>query len=459
MKRFTVLLIILGMVSISQAEMLADFETGLDGFSAQGTPASTLSTSTNPLAVTSGSQCLKVLHGPSNFWPIRWTASTMPTRMRKLRMDVTFVASEWAGQWSRFNQKINLHFGPVGPAYVETPDTTTANWKFRNSTAVCPTEWGSWLGDEQATFTIDLSSFNSNLAGNTEFWINFSMNSSGACPYYIDQLRWVDEPYNPAPANGGVGVIGTTLSWGNSTDSLNGINVWFGIPPEPNENDPNTILSLDTYKTLLTNIYSKSNPGATSSCPMPSGLIDGTKYTWCVDSEPNNFPMPFWTFTATTNNPPVANAGADQYIYNYADPNNIVITLNGSATDDGKVSPLTYAWTQTDGPAATINSPSAAITTVTLTGGLANLTEAGSAAPYVFHMVANDGQFTGEDDITVFVNSSSCTASIEAGGFYFFGDIASATTAGVPDCKVDLYDFAELALNWLGCTDTFEGCN
>ena len=72
--------------------------------------------------------------------------------------------------------------------------------------------------------------------------------------------------------------------------------------------------------------------------------------------------------------------------------------------------------------------------------------------------VVDDGQFTDTDTVTVSVNSSSCTATIEAGGFYFYGDVAGPGGSGdeFRDCKVDLYDFAELALNWLSCSNTFE---
>jgi hypothetical protein len=464
MKRFTVLLMILGMVSISQAVMLADFETGLDGFTAINSPAPTISRVTEPAgAITSGTHCLKIINNnsgtPQNYWQLRWTPATIPAKLGVLSFDTTmFVADFDSNRWTAFPDKIVVS---INGSWNEI-QLTAANWKWRDNNAnPIGAAWGTWEGDGYRTCTVDLSNYS--MVGATSFSMTLSLN----CAYvggifHLDNFHFVDQPNTPNPANGGVGVIGTTLSWENSTSSLNGINVWFGIPPEPNENDPNTILSLDTYKTLLTKIYTQASPGATSSCPMPSGLINGTKYTWCVDSDPNNFPMPFWTFTATTNNPPVATiAGpADKYVYTYTDINNITITLNGSATDDGKISPLTYAWTQTAGPAATINSPTAATTTVTLTGGLATTTEEdGEAVPYVFQLAANDGQFTGSDDVTVHVNTNSCTASIEAGGNYFYGDIASATTPGTPDCKVDLYDFAELALNWLGCMDTFEGCD
>lgn len=458
MKKFAVLLMILCMVSISRAEMLADFEDGLDGFEAINSPAVTLTNPTEPAgAITSGSHCLKIVTAGSNYWPLRWTPATIPTKLGKLSFDTTMFATDWpTNPWTKFPDKLTVQ---INGGWSEILLDAT-NWKWRDpaNTNPCPADWGAWDGDCAKTCTVDLSSYS--MEGATSFAMVISINSGTAGIFYLDNFHFVDQPSNPSPANGGIAVIGsdTTLSWENSTDSLSQVNVWFGTPPEPNEADPNTILSGDTYKTLLTKIYTEDNPGAISSCAMPA-ITDGVTYTWCVDGEPNNFPVLFWTFTATTNNPPVATAGADQYIYDYTDLNNIVITLNGSASDDGLLLPLTYAWTKTAGPAAVINNPNAAVTTVTLTGGLANNTEDGSAAPYVFQLVADDGYFTDSDDVTVYVNSDSCRATIEAGGFYFYGDIASAAGAGLRDCKIDLYDFAELAVNWLRCSDTFEPCN
>lgn len=460
MKKLVILLGVLGFASMTYAVMLADFETDLSGFIVTGTPASTLALSTEPKAVTSGAQCLKVTHAP-NYWPIRWVSPTVPAKLGILQVDVTLLEAEWpTDPWTRFCEKIALQSNGAGGGWAEYV-TTTANWKDRNTGEQAPVDWGGWDGtDMQRTLTIDISNYN--LTGATYFQINFSMNCGTAGPYYIDNLHFVDMPNTPNPENGGVGVIGadTMLSWVNANDSLNSVKVWFGHHVE-NPADPNTILSLDTYKNLLTNIYTEATPGATSSCPMPA-LTDGFVYTWCVESDPNTVPVPFWTFTASTNIPPVANAGADQYVYDYTDPNYIIITLNGSGSDDGLAGPLTYQWEQTAGAlTAVINSSTSATTTVALVGGLANNTEAGAAAPYEFTLTVNDGQFGDTDTLTVFVNSSSCTASIEAGSNYFYGDIAGPAGSGDEnrDCKVDLYDFAELALNWLACADTFEGCN
>lgn len=276
-------------------------------------------------------------------------------------------------------------------------------------------------------------------------------------------------PKNPNPADGSIAVIAdaTTLSWDNAMPNLDSIEVWFGVSPTVDPNDPNTILSGSTYKDLLTLIHTETTPGETTSIAMPT-LTNGVNYTWVVDGliegdvDPNDqlFGGPFWSFYATDNAPPVADAGEDQYKWLIPPDPNVVITLDGTgSTDDGKDAPLTYNWTQTAGPAATIITPNADTTQVTLTGGLGNNTEAGTPAPYEFQLEIYDGLWTETAAVTIHVNSNSCTASIEAGSYYYNADIASAAGAGIPDCKVDLLDFAEMAINWLGCTNIFETCD
>ena len=59
--------------------------------------------------------------------------------------------------------------------------------------------------------------------------------------------------------------------------------------------------------------------------------------------------------------PPVASAGPDQTIAPKS-----VTRLDGSGSTDPQNEPLTYSWTQVDGPAATITDPSDPRTTVTV---------------------------------------------------------------------------------------------
>jgi hypothetical protein len=115
-------------------------------------------------------------------------------------------------------------------------------------------------------------------------------------------------------------------------------------------------------------------------------------------------------------------------------------------------------WERTAGPEVLIEDADSVIATVTLSE-LASQTEAGAAAPYVFKLTVSDGQFSSSDTVTVTLNSDSCRATIEAGGYYYYGDVTGPAGDGIRDCKVDMYDLAEVALNWLNCSNIFEPCD
>lgn len=90
------------------------------------------------------------------------------------------------------------------------------------------------------------------------------------------------------------------------------------------------------------------------------------------------------------NQPPVVNAGPDQTI------TAVATSLAGTVTDDGRVAPVTTAWSQVGGPpgAATFASPTAPATTASF------------ALPgtYTLRLTANDGGPTlGYDDVVVAV--------------------------------------------------------
>ena len=57
------------------------------------------------------------------------------------------------------------------------------------------------------------------------------------------------------------------------------------------------------------------------------------------------------TEIAAANNPPVANAGADQTV----DSEQAGVSLDGSGSSDPDGDPITYSWTQTSGPAVTLS--------------------------------------------------------------------------------------------------------
>ncbi|MFA6449708.1 MAG: PKD domain-containing protein, partial [bacterium] len=92
-----------------------------------------------------------------------------------------------------------------------------------------------------------------------------------------------------------------------------------------------------------------------------------------------------------TNAPPVADAGPDQLVIQ----NGILITLDGSASSDANLDPLTYSWTQTSGTAVVLSSNTAQQPTFT----------PALCGSYIFSLVVNDGQINSvADSVTIHVN-------------------------------------------------------
>jgi glucose/arabinose dehydrogenase len=119
---------------------------------------------------------------------------------------------------------------------------------------------------------------------------------------------------------------------------------------------------------------------------------DGSLYVATDVSAPNGA---IWKVTPTeaVNDPPVADAGADQTV---ADQTGF--TLSGGGTDPDN-EPLTYAWTQVSGPPAVITSPDSAQTTVEgVAGG-----ETGSALVFSLTVTDRSG-LSAADEVNVTVS-------------------------------------------------------
>jgi hypothetical protein len=111
-----------------------------------------------------------------------------------------------------------------------------------------------------------------------------------------------------------------------------------------------------------------------------------------------------------TNAAPVVDAGQDG-VADLAPPNNGIIALTGSATDDGPVGLLGYAWSVVSAPplapAPTFSSPTSANTNATF----------GALGTYVLELSANDNEITAYDHVVVRVKDSRIaipTATISA---------------------------------------------
>jgi YD repeat-containing protein len=98
--------------------------------------------------------------------------------------------------------------------------------------------------------------------------------------------------------------------------------------------------------------------------------------------------------TATVpNQPPIANAGADQTINA-----GIKVTLNGSGSrdPDNAPTPLTYNWTQTAGPTVALSGATSVSPTFTPT----------TIGTYIFTLTVSDGQASASDEVKINVVSN-----------------------------------------------------
>ena len=192
-------------------------------------------------------------------------------------------------------------------------------------------------------------------------------------------------------------------------------------------------------------------PGATVTLSGSGSDLDGdsiTSYTWAFTSPSSGAPTlssttaqgPTFTAPSTAgtytlslvvndgtdnseadsvnivvNAVPTANAGADQTV-----GNNVLATLDGSASSTGGDTgdTLTYAWTQSSGTTVTLSSATAAKPTFTPTAN----------GSYVFSLTVNDGvQSSSADTVTITVASAPDTP--EAGTAQSVEKVSSGQSA------------------------------
>lgn len=106
-----------------------------------------------------------------------------------------------------------------------------------------------------------------------------------------------------------------------------------------------------------------------------------------------------FSLTVHENQPPVANAGPDTTVNDLTSAGAAtVVTLNGTASNDPENAPITYAWTQTDGPAVTLTGANTATPSFT-----APLVGNGAPAALTFQLSVSDGKSTRSDSVVVLV--------------------------------------------------------
>lgn len=244
--------------------------------------------------------------------------------------------------------------------------------------------------------------------------------------------------WNPDPSNGATGVeLTTNLTWNNPVD----------ITPDKyvlsfRANDPNW---LDTGNTTVVDPVVDLNldgDPATTETAAPIGLDYNTPYYWKVTTvdDPNEYEGPNWLFTTEAE----LQVDAGPNIITWLDGGIANIDLNGSI-----VYPYTLTsilWSVVDKPVTAtvdIDDASSAVTSASLD----------TTGTYVLKLWAEDSSVPLEDEDTMEVQvvADACEAAKANPSGYT--PLAHDST---DDCKVNLADFAELAIEWLDDTSLTE---
>ena len=141
---------------------------------------------------------------------------------------------------------------------------------------------------------------------------------------------------------------------------------------------------------------------------------------------------------------PFITAGEDQTVQYKGTP----VALDATRiVDDGVPSPVSLNWMVVAVPLGAVptdvvfSDVSAEDPTVTFP------TVAGS---YILSLTADDGDVQVTDEVNIVLEIPTCDDVI-ADGLGLTMDVSGPD--GIPDCRVDIYDLAELAVDWLRCND------
>ena len=132
----------------------------------------------------------------------------------------------------------------------------------------------------------------------------------------------------------------------------------------------------------------------------------------------------------TPNTSPTANAGAGQSVFKKA-----TVSLDGSASSDADGDSLTYAWSQTSGPAVTLTNPSSVNPTFTAPS---------TSGALVFSLVVNDGHGNSSvaASVTITVQDRAPTAMAGSNSSVLPGNTYTLDGSGSSDPDGDTITYA-----------------
>lgn len=262
-----------------------------------------------------------------------------------------------------------------------------------------------------------------------------------------DVLRASD----PNPADGAVVGTGLTqLSWTNPEPNVTGNTITADVYLKVQDSDPNFYPENLIVGGTTAVLVDLASAGVT--------LQDDTTYVWRVDPTDPNIDGQVVTTTGDTwqfstgDTPPVADAGADQYVWLVN--GEVTFTLPGIVTDDGK-SPVTTEWVYNAGNSDTDPATVVSIATPTALSTEVTIDNTGT---FEFQLNADDS-FGHDDDVVLVFVYGTCLEAAEADPT---DDIAGRFPNGHGDldgdCDADIVDFAILAGTYLQCLTEKAGC-
>jgi hypothetical protein len=266
--------------------VIGDWEQNMDGW--QKGPQGTVTFGySNTKGVTLGNYSL-TMNALGGFWTFQRPGWVDLTNMT-LCLDVTMIASEWSGQWTKIDKlAVSSDLTPGWREFTPTAiDRLTGN-------KLTDLSWGSWNGDAYRTYMWDLSSY-SDWANATTITINIAVQNAGTAtgPFHFDNARLLDTRIasDPKPMDYATGVwIVPTLSW-KAGKYAKTHDVYFGT-------DFDKVTDANNLWPVGTSEY-KGNQAATTY--KPGALEFDTIYYWRID-EANNTRAPYiwkgrvWTF-------------------------------------------------------------------------------------------------------------------------------------------------------------------
>ncbi len=315
-----------------------------------------------------------------------------------------------------FNNVQENQSGTYTATYTNTsgcPDTQAFTLTVNPPPSNLPSPWS----------TSDIGSVGA--AGSAAYANNtFTVNASGSDVFdFADEFRFVHQPFSgDVTVTARIGSLTNTHAWAkagvmirqslaaNSTNAAmvltpsNGFNFQYrngsgagsAAGGSAGGSIPNWVRITRSGNTIKG--YSSTNGTLWTEIGSVTLNLSSNTYVGFFATSHNDGVLTTATFTNVsvttgTNNPPTANAGADQSL-----PAGSTATSLAGSGSDPEGSALSYNWTKVSGPSATINNANTATPSV---NGLSD------GNTYVFRLTVSDGSLSASDDVQVTVNSSS----------------------------------------------------